>query len=354
MLSISPVYARYVLREFLRRNIDPALLFEGTGLDVESLLTSDAISVEDFNQMLRNGRKPLDDELGLVIGRQVNVMTLGTVGVAAASAPTLREGLQAIESFSRLHAAQIAVEIRSNLTGVTGLMHFVEELGDVDRFHAESGALLLQSYVEMTSGETMADAEFRMHFEKPAYASKYAGLFHSPVSFGWPISSIEVPAHWLDRPSPYYHAELWRQSQLNLETRLREFSAEMGGGYTGFVTTCLRASALPLPELAAVAERLNISTRTLNRRLQQEGSSYRELRNAVLREWAERDLEESSYSVEAIAAALGYGDVSNFRRAFRGWTGLSPGAYREEIKRDDASAMQRPLSPDCRARPPAP
>ncbi len=66
MLSISPVYARYVLQEFRRRNIDPASLFEGTGLDVESLLTSDAISVEDFNQLLRNGRKPLDDELGLV------------------------------------------------------------------------------------------------------------------------------------------------------------------------------------------------------------------------------------------------------------------------------------------------
>ncbi len=104
------------------------------------------------------------------------------------------------------------------------------------------------------------------------------------------------------------------------------------GGYTGFVTTCLRASALPLPELTSVAARLNVSTRTLNRRLQHEGSSYRDLRNAVLREWAERYLEESSYSVEAIAAALGYGDVSNFRRAFRGWTGLSPGAYREEIQ----------------------
>ena len=334
MLSISPVYARYVLQEFLRRNLDPSTLFEGTALDPELLLTSDAIGIDDFNRLLENGRGPLDDELGLIIGRQVNVMTLGSVGVAAASAPTLREGLQAIESFSRLHAAQITVEVRSNLQGVTSLLHFVEDLGPVDRFHAESGALLLQSYVEMVGGEPLTDGEFRMHFDKPAYVEKYADLFHSPVSFGWPVSSVELPRHWLDQPSPYYHAELWKQSQVNLETRLREFGSAVGDGYSGYVISSLRASELPLPELTDVAARLNISNRTLNRRLKNEGSSFRGLRSAVLREWAELYLKESGHSVEAIAATLGYGDVSNFRRAFRGWTGLSPGAYRQRVKAD--------------------
>jgi AraC-like DNA-binding protein len=167
-----------------------------------------------------------------------------------------------------------------------------------------------------------------MHFDKPAYADRYQDFFHSPMSFNWPISSVEVPRHWLDEPSPYYHAELWKQSQVNLETRLREFGSDIGDGYSGYVRSCLRASELPLPDLSAIAERLNVSNRTLNRRLQSEGSSFRDLRNAVLCEWAERYLTESGHSVEAIAAILGYGDVSNFRRAFRSWTGLSPGDFR--------------------------
>ena len=334
MLSISPVYARYVLQEFLHRGLDTQSLLEGTGLSIESLQTSDAISVANFNHLLENSREALDDELGLIIGRQVNVMTLGSVGVAAASAPTLREGLQAIESFSRLHSAQIKTEVRSNLRGVTVLMHFVEDLGPVDRFHAESGVLLLQSYVEMVGGRALTDGEFQMHFEKPAYAHKYSGLFHSPVSFGWPISAVNIPRHWLDAPSPYYHAELWKQSQVNLETRLREFGSAVGEGYSRYVMSCLRASELPLPDLTAVAARLNISNRTLNRRLNNEGRSFRDLRNAVLREWAQRYLKESGHSVEAIAATLGYGDVSNFRRAFRRWTGVSPGAYRQNARAD--------------------
>ena len=164
--------------------------------------------------------------------------------------------------------------------------------------------------------------------------TKYRDHFHSPVSFGWSISSVEVPRHWLDTPSPYFHAELWHQSQVNLESRLREFGSQTNDGYSAFVSSCLRASELPLPDLAAIASRLNVSTRTLNRRLHEEGSSFRDQRNAVLREWAERYLLESSTSTEAIAAILGYGDVSNFRRAFKSWTGESPGTFRQKRQAD--------------------
>ncbi len=332
MLSISPVYARYVLQEFQRRGQNRSVLFSGTALTEKSLQNCDAIELDDFNQLLENGRPALNDELGLIIGRQVNVMTLGTVGVAAACAPTLRDGLQIIDSFLRLHAGQIDVEVRSNLQGVNVLVHFVQDLGNVGRFHAESGALLLQAYAEMVSGEPIPDAEFRMHFQRPDYADKYAGLFHSPVSFGWPTTSIELPRHWLDRPSPYYHPELWRQSQLTLEARLREYGSQSGDGYSGYVRSCLRASSLPLPQPAAIAERLSISTRTLNRRLKAEGSSVRELRNGVLCEWAKRYLTESEHSVEAISALLGYEDASNFRRAFRSWTSVAPGSYRRKCQ----------------------
>ena len=111
MLSISPVYARYVLQEFQRRNIDTALLFAGTGLDETSLLTSDAIGLEDFNQLLQNGRKPLDDELGLVIGRQVNVMTLGSVGVAAARGKPNHIAANAVDS------ANVGSRVEQNRNG---------------------------------------------------------------------------------------------------------------------------------------------------------------------------------------------------------------------------------------------
>ena len=100
MITISPIYARYVVRDFQRRKLPVAALFEGTALDRPQLETRDTISIEDFNRLLENALNLSgDDSLGLMIGSNTSLMTLGPVGVAAASAPTLRAGLQAIESF---------------------------------------------------------------------------------------------------------------------------------------------------------------------------------------------------------------------------------------------------------------
>jgi AraC-like DNA-binding protein len=94
------------------------------------------------------------------------------------------------------------------------------------------------------------------------------------------------------------------------------------------VDSLLRSSEPPLPDLGAAAARLHMSERTLNRRLQREGTSFRQIRGAILGSWARQHLRETDHSVEAIAAELGYQDAANFRRAFRNSEGCSPGEYR--------------------------
>ena len=82
--------------------------------------------------------------------------------------------------------------------------------------------------------------------------------------------------------------------------------------------------------LARVAEDLCMSARTLQRQLGARGTSFHELLEEVRRAGASEALIESDEAVESIGVRLGYGDPSNFRRAFRRWTGLSPTAYRAE------------------------
>ena len=93
----------------------------------------------------------------------------------------------------------------------------------------------------------------------------------------------------------------------------------------------MRSCEPPLPDLGAVAARLHVSERTLNRRLQQEGTSFRQVRGELLNAWARQHLRETEHSVEAIAAALGYQDAANFRRAFRKQEGCSPGEFRRRV-----------------------
>ena len=329
MSDITPVFARILLRDMLSRGIAESVLFAGTNLDRPQLDTGGDIPMGDFTTLLDNARRASGDEtLGLIIGRHSSVVALGPVGGAAAVAPTVRAGLLALESFNRLSVAYSRVELISGLDGLTVRMSYLEPLGAVESFHAETGIMLIQNYIEATTGEELNDARYHLGFPRPGYAAEYDRWFHSPVSFGGDVHSVEIPRHWLDRRSPYYHAEAWTQARYLLGQKIQELGDSQAGAYSQHLRAVLKSHEPPLPDLASVAAGLHLSGRTLNRRLQREGTSFRAIRGELLRGWARQYLLETDHSVEAIAALLGYQDSANFRRAFRNWEQCSPREFR--------------------------
>ena len=80
--------------------------------------------------------------------------------------------------------------------------------------------------------------------------------------------------------------------------------------------------------LAKAARRLQVTPRTLQRRLVDEGVSFGGLLTEVRRTQAERLLARSEEPIAAVAQQVGYADTATFARAFRGWTGTTPGQFR--------------------------
>lgn len=330
MESISPIYARFVLRELERNEIDTGPLFASRTLTREKLLRGGDIAMDDFLHILATGQALSGDEqLGLMIGRHSHLITLGEVGAAMAVAPTIREGLQILESFTRLHTSYVQVKLNSTLDGLALQLHFRQDIGETERFHIEAATLLLQHYVEMISGLPLEDGHFHLGMPRPPYAIAYDNYMHSPISFDNDISCVELPRHWLDLPSPYYNALMWQQFRRQLSQQLSELIATEKNLYTQHISAWLRSSEPPLPDLAAAAASLYTTERTLNRRLQAESTSFRQLKTEAVISRAKLYLSGTGDSVEAIAAALGYQDTANFRRAFRKHEGCSPGEFRE-------------------------
>lgn len=332
MDTISPVYARLVLRELERREIDPAPLFAGLSTSRQELVLGGDISIEDFLHILRTGDRLLGDEqLGFMLGRSMQVFAMGPVGVGIAAAPNLREGLQVLESFTRLHATYIDISARSTLSGLTVTILYRQDTGYVERFHTETAMMLLQQYMETLIGEPIEDAHYRLAIPEPDNSADYTNALHGPISFDADLNEVDIPGHWLDLPSPYFHAELWRQARITLSQNLKEQSDNEGTPYTQHITGLLRTSEPPLPDLREVASDLNVSARTLNRRLQAENASFRRLKSRALASRAKQYLRQTNHSVEAIAEELGYKDTANFRRAFRRNEGCSPIEYRQSV-----------------------
>ena len=158
MDTISPVYARLVLRELERRDIDPAPLFTGTAMDRQRLLHGGDISMRDFLHILTKGDQLLGDkQLGFMLGRDMHVFAMGPVGAGLALAPTLRDGLQLLESYTRLHATYIDISARSTMHGLTITILYAQETGYLERLHTETAVMLLQQYLETLVGEPIRD-----------------------------------------------------------------------------------------------------------------------------------------------------------------------------------------------------
>ena len=329
MNTISPVYARFVLREVLAQNIPAEKLLADTTLHRRELETGGDISVEDFLAILENGCKLTGNEqLGLVIGRHTNIMALGYIGAAAAIAPSVREGLRVIENYTRLHISYMQLVLSSGLRGLQLKFHYSRDIGPTVRFHAETAVMLVQDYVETLTGKVLHNATYQFAMPAPDYTSDYAQWLHSPISFDGAFFGVELPFEWLDQPSPYYNAEMWDLATLTLARKIRELEGREAKPYSQYVETLLRSNEPPLPELGQVAAELHMSERTLNRRLQREGTSFRDIKGKLLASWARQHLSETNRSVETIAVELGYQDAANFRRAFRNSEGCSPSEFR--------------------------
>lgn len=333
MNSISPVYARIVLRELERRQIATDTLFAGTDLTREMLLRGGDIALEDFEQILRIGHELSgDDRLGLMIGSHARIFMLGEVGAAMAIAPSVRQGFQVAESFTRLHASYIGLRASSNLQGLALQVRFQDDLGETLRFHLETVAMLIQNYVETLTAVPLEKAMFRLAIPKPDYAQSYPDYFHSPIEFNAAVSVVQLPVACLDMPSPYYNAEMWQQAQAQLSVQLKNIDSRTKHPYTVHLAGLFNSSEPPMPDLATVAGTLCMSERTLNRRLLEEGVNFRQLRSEALISRAKQYLAHTDNSVEAIAADLGYQDAANFRRAFRKVTKHSPMEYRSNLQ----------------------
>ncbi len=80
-----------------------------------------------------------------------------------------------------------------------------------------------------------------------------------------------------------------------------------------------------------MSARLNLSPRSLRRQSQAEGSSYQQLIDRVHYQLAQRYLQQQHWSIDSIAGLLGYSEVASFSRAFKRWSGQSPGQFRKQF-----------------------
>ncbi len=163
---------------------------------------------------------------------------------------------------------------------------------------------------------------------EPAETAPYTECFRAPVRFAATNDCLSFDAAEWDAPLANADSALARL----LEEHARMLSERIPDAPNGFVAEARRALIAALPEeaqAAGVARALHVSLRTLQRRLVAAGTTFRDLSESARRGLAEAYLTDHRVSIAEVAFLLGFSDQTSFNRAFRRWSGVSPGGWRK-------------------------
>lgn len=332
-LPMPGAYFWLVLRRFGGDRELAAGITEGTGIDPAVALASapeDEITLGQQLQQVRNLTRLLAPEWGLEIGAALHAGAHGSLGVAAATAPTLAGALSVLERFA--HVRSPYFRLSSEVEDRRLELRIEPQLRLEPAIWPPLVEVLfssIQALVESALGRPMNEGGFGVDYPAPEYADRYPAFLHAPVVFDQPTSAVAVPSEWLPLPCPFADAALHRTAVERLEAAERRLQGEEF--IVAEVERILEGAGDAGLELDPVAKQLRLSRRTLVRRLGRCGTSFRELVDGHRKRRARELLADPVLSVTEVGYRLGYTEPANFGRACRRWFGAGPRATRDRL-----------------------
>jgi AraC-like DNA-binding protein len=201
-------------------------------------------------------------------------------------------------------------------------------LWDPDHFLTESLLVIWHRFGSWLIGQRIRLEQATFSYPRPEHGAEYDLLFSCPLEFSTPHSSLLFHSRYLNMPL--------LQDERTLKLFLERSPADLlsrpddGDSLSSQLRRLLSRDSSRWPDLEAVAAHLHISPQTLRRHLREEGSSFQELKDQLRRDIAIYHLSRANLSLQQIAEQLGFSEPSAFHRAFKKWTGLTPGAYRAQ------------------------
>ncbi len=322
--TLVPVFARYLRA----RGKDPLPLLYACALPADAEARTEAqVPLDALLDFQARAEAALGEpHLGLRAAEALELGRYGLVEFIARTAATLRDSLALFVRYQGL----VDDTVRFSLAEARGVAVFEFGApgvpGSMGRHGNEYTLCILLRMSRLALGDDWSPS--RLWFAHPAPpdpAPLFAFLGTRRVRFGAPNSGAELPAHTLDRElpgaDPALHAFLSQQAQSALPAPGEDFLSRARRR-----TRALMERGLLRVEL--LAAQLGLSARTCQRRLADEGTSFHALADEVRRQAALALLADRELPLGEVAFRLGYAELRPFVRAFKRWTGTTPGRYR--------------------------
>lgn len=325
-----------LLEVSLRSRLDVQSLFERAGIDADIVGRNDRfISLLQLDELLYSAFSDSDDPLfGLHVGADNHYGNLDLLGNVMATADTLEQGLAMLFRYKDLVVPYLDFSLNAIDKDV---MLAVASKDPTLRFTATRThnevvvATMVAIGRSLLGGSMPVNGACFLHDEPVAdQVAVYQQFFQCPLHFAQQHNAITIPASLLDEPLP--------RAYPKYNERLRKSADEVLSGLSraaGVSGQVIKQLEIMLSgqgvTMEAVAAALVMTPRTLQRRLQEEGTRFAQLRDQVRHQHACQALREPGCDMQALAMELGFSDTANFYHAFKRWQGCAPGQYRKQF-----------------------
>jgi AraC-like DNA-binding protein len=346
--SVAASVTRRVIELAVARGARRSALLDRAGIDPAALADDDNRLPLAIHVALLRAAKHLcgDPAFALHYGESVNLAEVSVVGLIGYACETMIDAFVQLSRYSRLIMdLDLGPEDRFQLTGDDEGLWIVDRRDNPNQVPE----LTETAFAQMVSGtrrfgDTPFVLEVRVTHADPGYAAEYERILGAPVTFGSARNAMRIDPAWTTRrialQPRYVFGILTRHADAMLG-RLQS-PATMRGRVERFVMPILHTGEVGMEKIAAM---LGCSRDTLYRRLKAEGATFESVLDALRHRLALDYLGGGKVSVNETAYLVGFSDPAVFSRAFRRWTGRSPGAVRADA-RMGISAGSSCLPPD--------
>lgn len=275
-----------------------------------------------------------DDEFGLKAGTFITPTTFSALGMALWSSCSVRDMLQCWCRY--LHMFSTAAEmtlIEQDGKLITQAIQYPDEQGKepASKFALDATLSALHTLGRRHFDKELAPLTVELSRPTPKHPENYEAFFGCPVSFNNPTIRLLYDMDQISRPIPGGNQQLAQATEKLVVEYLGRMQLQPAN--TQSLLPQVRQALFELlprgeANLDDVAEQLHVSPRTLRRKLEEQGSSFRQLLEEVRKQLALDYIGQAHLSIGEISFLLGFASNSNFSRAFKRWTSQSPQDYR--------------------------
>ncbi len=329
--TISMHYVRVLLTGARRRGLNITPLLEAARIPVDALDAPEARVFPDQVAALVHALwEVLDDEFLGLSTRACRPGAFGLMAHAAIHARTLGDAFAQCAAFYRYFNPDLILRMDTCDENTFIRMTGARAPGDPSGFFNEFLLLAWSRFANWLAARHVRPTAIALPGVKPPHAEEFEYLFGCPARFAAEEATLVYPADFADIPVMRTADEL-PQLLDNLALAILQKPASHGVHTRRLRRLLLALPMEDWPDIPELAARLNLSERTLRRKLAEEDSSVQQIKDQLRRDKAIQRLRQRKMSVNEIAQEVGFTEASAFIRAFKLWTGVSPGHYQRDV-----------------------